>query len=71
ATSFGAVCVEVLDEFVTHVVALNSSTEKVKKAAELKTAVCVVHYDWLKESMNTWTRQDEDVSGVDGMCGVV
>eukprot|EP01134_Creolimax_fragrantissima_P004124 CFRG4124T1 len=67
AEAFGARCFKDLDDDVTHVVGLNASTEKVTKATAMMTGVCVVHYEWLKESMNTWTRMNEDdfpISGV-------
>jgi hypothetical protein len=59
AESFGAVCERELSDETTHVVATRI-TAKVRQAMAMP-GVCIVRLDWLRDTMATWTRKDEQV----------
>ncbi|KAG9307679.1 hypothetical protein G9A89_023244 [Geosiphon pyriformis] len=60
AISFGAQCSESLNSYVTHLVAGEKGTEKVK-AARRRPNIFIVSKEWLIDSIKKWERQPEEL----------
>eukprot|EP00123_Amoebidium_parasiticum_P006794 comp17661_c0_seq1/m.17454 comp17661_c0_seq1/g.17454 ORF comp17661_c0_seq1/g.17454 comp17661_c0_seq1/m.17454 type:complete len:779 (-) comp17661_c0_seq1:302-2638(-) len=66
AMNYGAECQEDVTEGVTHVVARRPGTAKVSQA-QTTAGCCVVHVDWLRDSIAKWARMTEENYPLEGV----